>query len=278
MPHDFNQKIIEEFRANSGQVTLFEGGRLILLTTIGRRTGVPRTTPVAYLPDKDRILIVASAGGAPRHPDWFYNLVANPEVTVETGFFTYRARAVVLEGAERDEMFARAVEADSRWAEYQAKTSRVIPVVALYETEMINGPAQASSWGAGLKLIHDALRREFALIRKEVAESGPRVGVQLRVNCLTACHGLHYHHTSEDATILPFLAEHRPDLASVLERVAQEHQKIAALLEELQRVLTDDTLDRSPLISAVERLTAEVEAHLAYEEEQLIPALDALSS
>jgi deazaflavin-dependent oxidoreductase (nitroreductase family) len=133
MPIDFNQQIIDEFRANGGRVGgPFEGARLLLLTTVGARSGATHTTPLGYLPDGgERILVIASAGGAPNHPDWFHNLVARPRVTVEDGVFTYDARAVVLEGTERDRVFARAAEADPGWAAYQAKTTRVLPVVAL---------------------------------------------------------------------------------------------------------------------------------------------------
>lgn len=97
---DFNTRIIEEFRANGGRVGgPFEGGRLLLLTTTGARTGAPHTTPLAYLPDGlSRVLVIASAGGAPKNPAWFHNLVADPRVTVESGSFTYEADAVVLAG------------------------------------------------------------------------------------------------------------------------------------------------------------------------------------
>ncbi|MEU4782588.1 nitroreductase family deazaflavin-dependent oxidoreductase [Micromonospora sp. NPDC023633] len=145
MPNDFNQQIIDEFRANSGRVGgPFEGARLILLTTTGARSGAPHTTPVGYLPDgEERVLVIASAGGGPKHPDWYHNLLADPLATVEDGVFTYQARAVVLAGAERDEIFARAVAADPGWAAYQAKTTRVIPVVALHQ--VAGGPPEAAS-------------------------------------------------------------------------------------------------------------------------------------
>nr|BFE98594.1 nitroreductase/quinone reductase family protein [Streptoalloteichus tenebrarius] len=243
------------------------------MTTTGARSGRPHTTPVGYLPDGDRVLVIASAGGAPRHPAWFHNLLANPEVTVEDGVFTYPARATVLEGDERDRAFARAVETDPGWAEYQARTSRTIPVVALERVG--GGPPNASSPGEGLRLVHDAFRRELALIRDEIARSGPGLGAQLRVNCLTLCQGLRFHHTVEDSGLFPHLAEHRPDLAPVLARLGQEHQRIAALLEELQRVISTPHADRERVLAEVDRLTADLEAHLTYEEEQLIPILDA---
>lgn len=278
MPNDFNQPVIEEFRANHGRVGgWFEGARLVLLTTTGARSGRPHTTPVGYYPDSDgRILVIASAAGAPQHPAWYHNLLANPRVTVETGVFTYEADATVLEGEERDRAFARAVEADSGWAEYQARTTRVIPVVALTE---IPGPPDinATSMGEAIKVVHDMFRRELGLIRKEIAESGTATGLgtQLRVNCLAVCQGLHKHHTGEDTMLFPMLADRHPELAPVMDRLKQEHEHIAALLADLKKVVSDEGADHQQVLDEVERLTDELEAHLAYEEEHLLPLLDA---
>lgn len=276
MPNDFNQQIIEEFRANKGRVGgWFEGARLILLTTTGARTGTPHTTPVGYLPDGgDRVLVIASAGGSPKHPDWYRNLLAHPRVTVESGAFTYEARAVALDGEERDRAFARAVEADPGWAAYQEKTDRVIPVVALYEIAQGGPPnINAGSPGEAIKVVHDAFRRELALIRQEMGK-GTTLGAQLRVNCLTFCQGLHNHHTGEDMALFPFLADRRPGSAPALARLREEHERIAALVEELRGVLSAPG-DLAAARTEVDRLTAELEAHLTYEEEQLIPLLDA---
>jgi len=272
--HDFNQQIIDEFRANHGRVGgPFEGGRLILLTTTGARTGTRHTTPVGYLPDGgDRILVIASAGGSPRHPDWYRNLLAHPRVTVESGVFTYEAEAVVLAGEERDRAFARAVEADRGWAVYQEKTDRVLPVVALREIARPGPPdINASSPAEAVRLVHDVFRRELALIRRELATGSTTLGAQLRVNCLTFCQGLHNHHTGEDVAMFPFLAERHPEAAPALDRLRAEHEHIAALVEELRRTLSGTDLDS--VRTEVERLTTELEAHLAYEEEQLLPLL-----
>ncbi|WP_329292163.1 nitroreductase/quinone reductase family protein [Streptomyces pseudovenezuelae] len=273
--HDFNQQIIDEFRANHGRVGgPFEGGRLILLTTTGARTGTRHTTPVGYLPDGgDRILVIASAGGSPRHPDWYRNLLAHPRVTVESGVFTYEAEAVVLAGEERDRAFARAVEADRGWAVYQEKTDRVLPVVALREIARPGPPdINASSPAEAVRLVHDVFRRELALIRRELATGSTTLGAQLRVNCLTFCQGLHNHHTGEDVAMFPFLAERHPEAAPALDRLRAEHEHIAALVEELRRTLSGTDLDS--VRTEVERLTTELEAHLAYEEEQLLPLLE----
>lgn len=276
MTNDFNQQVIEEFRAHGGRVGgPFEGGRLLLLTTTGARSGTPHTTPLGYLPDGGgRVLVIASAAGAPRHPAWFHNLVANPRVTVEAGVFTYEAQAVVLEGAERDRAFARAAEADPGWAAYQDRTERILPVIALQEIPAGPPNIAAASAGAALKAVHDGFRRELDLIRKEIAASGPGLGAQLRVNCLTFCQGLHNHHTGEDAGMFPMLGRHHPELAPALERMQQEHEILARLLDELPRVISAKDADPQRVLAEVERLTGEVENHLAYEEEQLIPVLD----
>ncbi|MEU2155374.1 nitroreductase/quinone reductase family protein [Streptomyces sp. NPDC019396] len=279
MPNDFNQQVIEEFRANGGVVGgPFEGSRLLLLTTTGARSGARHTTPLGYLPDGDgRVLVIASAGGAPRDPDWFRNLVTRPRVSVEAGVFRYEADAVVLAGGERDRAFARAVGSDPGWADYQARADRVIPVVALQE---IPGPPDivAPSFGAAVKAVHDGFRRELALIRQELSRNGgASLGAQLRVNCLTACQGLHNHHTGEDAGLFPFLAERHPELAPVLERLAEEHLKLADLLEELRAAVTADGAGQVRVRAEVERLTAAIEEHFRYEEEHLIPVLDAVA-
>jgi deazaflavin-dependent oxidoreductase (nitroreductase family) len=271
---DFNQQIIDEFRANAGEVGgPFEGARLLLLTTTGARTGAKHTTPLAYLPDDaEHVLVIGSAGGSDKHPDWYHNVLADPQVVVETGLFTYEAKAAVLTGAERDQAFARAAEANPGWAAYQAKTSRVIPVVAL--TQAGGGPPRADSFGDLLVRIHAAFRRELRLIRREIADSGttgPGLGAQLRINCLTFCQGLHYHHTGEDTGIFPMLAERYPELDPTLRRLSAEHETIAALVGELQQVIAQGHGD---VLADVDRLIEALDAHLAYEEEQLIPFLD----
>jgi deazaflavin-dependent oxidoreductase (nitroreductase family) len=281
MPNPFNQQVIDEFRAHHGKVGgYFEGARLLLLTTTGARTKTPHTTPVGYYPDGgDRVIVIASAGGAPQHPDWYRNLVAHPRVRVESGVFTYDAQAVVLEGAERDRLFARAVEADQGWAEYQAKTDRVIPVVALHEIPQDGPPhIEAGSMGEALRLVHDGFRHELAIIREEFASSGSSLGAQLRVNCLTLCQGLHRHHAGEDLGLFRALADRRPDLTPVLDRLRVEHERIAVLVEELRRVVGEQHADPTRVLPEVVRLTEELEAHLAYEEERLIPVLEAATA
>jgi len=128
----WNRQIMEEFHANGGKVGgAFEGVPLLLLTTTGARSGQRRTTPVGYLPDGDRLIIFATKGGLPSNPDWYYNLLAHPEATVEAGTETFDVSAVVITGEERDQLYARQVERAPVFAEYQARTTRIIPVIAL---------------------------------------------------------------------------------------------------------------------------------------------------
>lgn len=125
---EFNLKIIEEFRANGGETYgPFKGRPLLLLTTRGAKSGKQHTTPLVYSKDGDRVVIIASMGGAPKHPSWYLN----PEATVEIGRETFRAKASVAEGAERERLYARQAAEMPAFSEYQQKTTRQIPVVVL---------------------------------------------------------------------------------------------------------------------------------------------------
>ena len=128
----FNQAIIDEFRANDGKVSgAFANAPLLLLTTTGAKSGQQRTSPVVYTTDGDRLVIIASYAGRPVNPAWFRNLVANPEVTVEIPGETFAARAVVASGEYRDRLYAAQAALMPAFDEYQAKTTRQIPVVTL---------------------------------------------------------------------------------------------------------------------------------------------------
>jgi|SRR5215469_15138004 len=134
--NDFNRPIIEEFHANGGKVAgPFEGIPLLLLTTTGAKSGKQRINPLAYTTDGEHLVILASKNGAPTHPDWYYNIVAHPDVTVEVGTDTFAARAIVADGAERDKLFANMAAMLPIYAEYQAKIARTIPVVVLTRKE-----------------------------------------------------------------------------------------------------------------------------------------------
>ena len=133
MANDWNTAIIDEFRANDGKVGgNFEGVDLLLLTTIGAKSGEPRVNPLAFRSVGDDVAVFASYAGNPKHPAWFHNLVAHPDVTVEVGTDRYPAHARVAHGAERDRIWAEQSAAVPAFAEYEAKAEgREIPVVVL---------------------------------------------------------------------------------------------------------------------------------------------------
>ena len=127
-----NKKIIEEFRANGGKVGgPFEGKMLLLLHAKGAKSQQERVNPVACIRDGDRLAVIASKGGAPTHPDWYYNVVANPLVTVEVGAEKFQVRATVAEEPERTRLYNKMIEVMPGFADYRNKTTRVIPVIIL---------------------------------------------------------------------------------------------------------------------------------------------------
>ncbi len=129
---DWNKAVIEEFRANEGKVGgHFKEMTLLLLHTTGAKSGQDRLNPVAYLADGERYLIIASKGGAPTHPSWYHNIVAHPEVTIEVGAEKFRVLAEVVQEPERTQLFNQVSSKYTGFAEYEKKTSRVIPVIAL---------------------------------------------------------------------------------------------------------------------------------------------------
>lgn len=129
---DFNNQVIEEFRTNSGKVGgMFEGAPLLLLTTTGAKSGQPRVAPLVYTTDGDRIVIIASKGGAPTHPDWYHNVAVNPEVTVELGTETFPARAEIAAEPERTRLFNAQADIMPNFYEYQKNTDRTIPVITI---------------------------------------------------------------------------------------------------------------------------------------------------
>ena len=130
--HANNRQIIEAFRATRENPNgPFAASPLLLLTTIGAKSGQARTTPLRYFRDGEQLLVLASNYGGPKHPDWYHNLLAHPDVTVEVGAETYRATATALVGSEREQAWARIAERYPSFAELQSKTPRRIPVVAL---------------------------------------------------------------------------------------------------------------------------------------------------
>ena len=126
---DFNSRTIAEFRANGGRVGgNFAGAPILLLHSVGARSGQARLHPMMYLSDHGRYIVFASKAGAPTNPDWYHNLKAHPEATIEVGSGTIEVTAAELTGSERDELFDRQAALFPGFADYQAKTDRQIPV------------------------------------------------------------------------------------------------------------------------------------------------------
>jgi deazaflavin-dependent oxidoreductase (nitroreductase family) len=132
VPRDWNQTIIDEFRANEGRVGgNFDGAPLLLLHTTGAKSGQSRVNPVMYQADGERLAVFASKGGAPTNPDWYYNILANPHAHVEVGTDAFDVIARVAEGEERKRIWQRQKERYPGFAAYERRTSRQIPVIVL---------------------------------------------------------------------------------------------------------------------------------------------------
>lgn len=129
---EFNEKLIEEFRANDGKVSgPFADAPLILVTHTGAKTGTKRTSPLVFTRDGDRIVLIASKGGAPTHPHWYLNMTANPQVTVELPGETFEARVTEVTGEERDRLYAAQAAQMPNFDDYAKATDRTIPVLVL---------------------------------------------------------------------------------------------------------------------------------------------------
>ncbi|MER7009653.1 nitroreductase/quinone reductase family protein [Dactylosporangium sp. NPDC000555] len=248
---DFDQQVIDEFRASGGRVGgMFAGADLILLTTTGARSKRRRTLPVGYARDGERILIFASNGGLPGHPAWYHNLLASPRVTVELGEDVFDADATPLEGAERDRLYAEQGRRVPAYAAYQEQTTRVIPVVALHRVG-----DRARAIGEELVRIHATLRRDLSAVRADP-----------RVHCLAFCAALRTHHLNEDGAF-PRIERQFPQAGPVLARLREEHAGIARRIAEL---------GEEPDPALLDRLARELDEHFAYEERALVPLLNQL--
>lgn len=293
-PHisDSNRHIVEEFRANGGRCGgPFAGSDLLLLTTEGARSGEEHITPLGYVRDGDRLLVIGSAGGSPRHPDWYHNLLAHPMVQVEVGTETFGAVAVPAEGAERGRLFALVVDQAPGYGEYQTGLERRLPVVALERAYSERAPGEVANLADKLVEIHTWLRdqlrhvhaqadRHFAARANRTGDGGPPpVGLDLaiRQHCLAFCDSLHFHHTGEDAVMLPDLERAYPDLRHVIERLRAEHRTVDRIRGELQDLLADvATADPDRFRSELHRMSHELVGHLDFEEASLIPTLAAI--
>ncbi|MFE0024989.1 nitroreductase/quinone reductase family protein [Amycolatopsis sp. NPDC059021] len=285
----FQRRVIDEFRANAGKVALFgEDASLALVTTTGARSGLPRTVPLSYVDVKGQKVIVASAMGAPRNPAWYHNIRKNARVTVETGTETFEALAAIPDGPERDALFAEVVAIEPGFGEYQAKTTRPIPVVTLHHLD--EGADRVRGMGDFVVDAHDWLRKELAELRgqaDEIADGKATtftrtadLGRELREHCLTFCGALKRHHLGEDTVAFPMLAARFPSLAPALEKLAAEHVVVARAQERIRELVegyVPGEGDPVRLREELDRLATDLEAHFAYEERSIVTALNALA-
>ncbi|MEK2489687.1 nitroreductase/quinone reductase family protein [Kitasatospora purpeofusca] len=289
----FNQAVVEEFRARGGRVGgPFEGGDLLLLTTVGERSGREHTVPLGFVRTEGLLLVVASAAGAPEHPQWYRNLLARPLVRVELGTEVFDATAVPAEGDRRERLFEAVVRSAPGYGDYQRHTARRLPVVVLERPAAgadvgaeagadVPAAREVASLADKLLEVHDWLRAQLRQLRAETeahlaagAGRAPTLGLQIRRHCLAFCQGLTVHHTGEDRGVFPALARSHPELRGVLEQLAEEHLTVARLKDELVALVSGlDSAEPEPFRAALARTADELEAHLAHEERELLPAL-----
>ncbi|MFC3449257.1 nitroreductase/quinone reductase family protein [Amycolatopsis speibonae] len=275
----FNDQVIEEFRQNKGKLGgMFEGWRLILLTTVGAKSGKRWTSPLGCLEIDGKTVVVASNMGAPRNPGWYHNIRHDHRVAVETGTETYEAIAALPSTMERDALFAKVVAEDPGFAEYQAKTTRELPVVILHRID-----DRVRGMGDFLVEVHEWLREELKTLRAGVddlvagrAES-LAMEKSLRAHCVSFCEALTKHHTGEDMGAFPMLAQRFPALAPTLAKLGEDHVVVATLQKRIRELVEGYVHGESDPVSLREdfdALAGKLEAHFAYEERTVVAALN----
>ncbi|MFI7115057.1 nitroreductase/quinone reductase family protein [Amycolatopsis sp. NPDC049868] len=275
----FNDQVIEEFRQSKGKLGgMFEGWKLILLTTTGAKTGERRTNPLGYLEIDGKIVVVASNMGASAHPGWYHNIRRDHRVMIETGTETYEAIAAVPPAAEREALFAKVVAEEPGFAEYQAKTTRELPVVILHRID-----DRVRGMGDFLVEVHEWLREELRTLRAGVEEIvAGRADVltmekSLKAHCVSFCEALTKHHTGEDMGAFPVLGQRFPALEPVLTKLGEDHVVVAATQKRIRDLVegyVHGESDPARLRDEFDALAGKLEAHFAYEERSVVAALN----
>ncbi|MBN9742188.1 nitroreductase family deazaflavin-dependent oxidoreductase [Amycolatopsis sp. A1MSW2902] len=288
MSNDFHRRLIAEFRANRGALGgMFEGWSLAVLTTTGARTGLPREVLLGYLEIEGNGVVVASANGADRHPGWYHNIRRNPLVTVEVGGETYQAMAAIPQGAAYEKLFAQVIAEAPGYGDYQAKTTREIPVVVVHRID-----ERVKGMGDWLIEVHQWFRAELRALRAQaddlangrataIVRPEPDLAQEMRTHCLSFCTALRRHHVGEDSVVFPALAEQFPALAPVIAQLAEQHQVVARLqdsIRELVESFVPGESDPVRLRAELERLAGELEAHFEFEEQAVVTALNATAA
>ncbi|UMP07470.1 nitroreductase/quinone reductase family protein [Amycolatopsis sp. EV170708-02-1] len=254
------------------------GRELILLTTTGAKTGKRRTIPLGYLEIDGKTVVVASNMGAPAHPGWFHNIRRDHRVSVETETGTYEAIASIPPAAERAALFAKVVAEEPGFAEYQAKTTRELPVVILHRID-----DRVRGLGSFLVEVHDWLRDELRTLRAGVEDivAGRADALvmekSLKAHCVSFCEALTKHHTGEDMGAFPLLAQRFPALAPVLTELGEDHVVVAAAQKRIRALVegyVHGESDPVRLRDEFDALAGRLEAHFAYEERSVVAALN----
>ncbi|WP_326944012.1 nitroreductase/quinone reductase family protein [Amycolatopsis sp. NBC_01307] len=238
---------------------------MIQLTTTGARTGRKHRVTLGALHIDGRLVVVASAMGLPKHPAWYHNIRKNPLVTVETDTETFEAMAAIA--PDRDALFAKVVEQQPGFGDYQARTTRVLPVLVLHRLDRVR---RMGDW---IVEVHDWLRTELRDLRAQLDSGEP---LSFGKRCLGFCSALTRHHTGEDTAIFPMLAAQFPALAPALTKLGEEHVVVAQLQEQIQR-LVDEESDPARLHAEFDRLASLLDSHFTYEESVIVTALNALA-
>jgi deazaflavin-dependent oxidoreductase (nitroreductase family) len=232
-----------------------------------------------------RLTVVGATSSRPAHPGWYRNLLASPQATIEIGTGdgharTLSVRAEVLHGTERDQLYQRQSAASPAFLDYQERTSRTIPVVALYPLDLSQDSERSRLIGELLIAHHNSLRARLSDVRAQLTAApgggsldGPDLAAQLRQHCLSYCHSLELHHVREDGAFTA-IEQQFPRLAPAISRLRSEHRAIAEALAGLETLLAATGPGHTGGITAAfDKAVNGVEEHFAYEEEHLLPAL-----
>lgn len=233
---------------------------------------------MGFLKIDEQLLVVGSAAGAPRHPDWYRNVLAHPEVEVELGAETFSAVAIPAEGAERDRLFDEIARREPDFAEYQATTTCTLPVVAL-QRESYEPDFEVTTMADKLVEVHMWIRAQLRRVRIEAdayfaGQSSAGLSLRIRQYCLAFCTSLHLHHFGEDAVMFPSLEAEYPELRESIQRLREEHRTVERIRGELEVVIAGiSNANAVRFLAGLDRMTKELEAHLDFEEEAVIPAM-----
>ncbi|MET7649207.1 nitroreductase/quinone reductase family protein [Streptomyces sp. NPDC005426] len=285
---------VEEFRAHGGKAGgPFEGRDLLLLTTTTAVSGTPRTTVLDYVRRDGSLAIVATGTGTPNHPGWYHDLLAHPVVGVEVGTRGYQALAVPDQGPRGEESLAPSSPAAASRAGGQDVAPTVpVPLVVVLE------PAEPEPWEGRPRVVrtladklmevHTWLRGQLRQVKAETdahfaaraAHQGPGappvpgLGLQIRQRCLAFCQALEFHHTSEDEHLFPGIARYHPDLGGTFGRLREEHRTVARIQSDLAALLAGlGIADPERFRTELDAMSAELNAHLDYEEKAILPLL-----